>query len=124
MENVNPDFTIVSDRLNPNSVPSIFTRYRHPGHRHRLFMMTGITGRQCDHTMCKKSIAGPETIFSCFRCNFDLCSKCFQLDTEVTVPLSPRDAEVNETTVTPVTLPVHFFQRRGPRLRMDEFFEK
>jgi len=92
-----PQLTI---KLNPTVVPSKFTRYRHPSHKHKLFMVTGLSNHRCDNENCRKNICRNETIFSCFRCNFDLCDMCFQLNTvESEIPLAQDDIDVNETTV-------------------------
>lgn len=96
---------LVSVRLNPEVVPARFPRYRHPSHRHRLFMLTG-RERSCDNISCRRNIELEETIFSCIRCGFDLCQRCFQLDSEVHVPLSAGDARICDSTITPVELGV------------------
>jgi len=88
--------------LNTEQVPSRFTRYRHPSHKHRLFMLKGLANHCCDNTSCNKSISQRDTIFRCFRCDFDLCERCFQLGSTKCVPLSPRDADVDETTIRPL----------------------
>jgi len=99
-----PEVTpFLSIKLNPEKIPEKFTRYRHPSHRHKLFMLTGLTSRKCDNLNCEKHIGRMDTIFSCFRCDFDLCANCFQLDTVNQVPLSPRDSEVNECTIKPLS---------------------
>jgi hypothetical protein len=94
----------LSVRLNPTKVPAKFTRYRHPSHHHRLFMLTGIVNHHCDNKNCQKQIGSRDTIFSCFRCDFDLCDACFQMQTcETEVPLAQDDATVDDTTVTPLS---------------------
>jgi len=90
-------------KINPEKVPQKFTRYRHPSHQHKLFMLTGLIDHRCDNLHCRRLILGRETIFSCFRCNFDLCDICFQLSGDVEVPLSREDKDVDENTVRPLS---------------------
>ena len=86
-------------RLNETVVPPKFTRYRHPSHCHRLFMIISMV-----HNYCNMNIKCNKTMFRCFRCDYDLCGNCFQLGTKGDpVPLAPDDNDVDETTINPIT---------------------
>ena len=90
-------------KLNPAIVPAKFIRYRHPSHKHRLFMVISFGHNYCNNLNCRINIAQGKTIFRCFRCDYDLCEKCFQLDfNEDMVPLADDDKTVNETTIRPI----------------------
>jgi ribosomal protein L37AE/L43A len=88
--------------LNTEKVPLKFTRYRHKSHKHKMFMLTGLTNHRCNN--CQKAINRMDTIFSCFRCDWDLCGNCWQLPSKREVPLAEDDKDVNETTITPVEI--------------------
>lgn len=89
--------------INPTKVPLKFKRYYHPSHCHKLFMLTGLRGHRCDNLNCSKHIQTNETIFSCFRCDFDLCDICFQLGSNTpNVSLASDDKDIDETTVRPL----------------------
>jgi hypothetical protein len=91
-------------KLNPTVVPLKFTRYRHPSHRHRLFMIISFGHNSCNNKKCGIQIRANKTIFRCFRCDYDLCGKCFQLGTTgEPVPLAEDDNHVDETTVEPIS---------------------
>ena len=74
-------------------------RYRHPSHRHKLFQ-TIVRNMNifCDNQNCKRRLFNNEVDYVCFRCNYDLCARCFILPTEPqsTVPLAESDSEINE----------------------------
>lgn len=101
VENTITNTLIIS--LNPymSTVPTKFIRYRHPSHRHKLFLTITRRTVYCDNQHCQNSIDMGETVFTCFRCDFDLCSKCFQLNSTEEVPLAEDDCDVNETTFVP-----------------------
>jgi hypothetical protein len=91
-------------RLNDTVVPAKFTRYRHPSHRHRLFMIISQGHNYCNNKNCNMNITSNKTMFRCFRCDYDLCGNCFQLGTKGDpVPLGPDDNDVDETTINPIT---------------------
>ena len=82
-------------------------RYHHPSHPHKLFQ--NIIRNQkifCDNLNCTRRILNNEVSYVCFRCNFDLCSRCFDLQTdpESCCTLHESDNEVDEN--------VHFFPSR------------
>lgn len=90
--------------LNQTQVPAKFTRYRHPSHRHRLFMIISLGHNYCNNKKCGIQIRANKTMFRCFRCDYDLCGNCFQLGTTgEPVPLAEDDNDVDERTVEPVT---------------------
>jgi hypothetical protein len=92
-------------RLNPTVIPAKYTRYRHPSHCHRLFITKGCEHRDCDNRNCRTDIMPPDaTIFRCFKCDFDLCSLCFQLDSldGYMVPLAEDDETIDENIVIPL----------------------
>lgn len=97
---ISPARILVTElKLNPymDSIPERFPRYRHNSHPHRLYVMFGKPNHSCDNQNCRKVIDTLETRFSCFRCNFDLCQECFQLDCENPVPINvDEDTEVND----------------------------
>lgn len=87
-------------QLNPTVVPAKFTRYRHPSHHHRLFMIISLGHNYCNNKNCNININSNKTMFRCFRCDYDLCDRCFQLSTSTApVPLAEDDNDVNETTL-------------------------
>lgn len=90
--------------LNPylSDVPEFFHRYRHPAHRHKLALLTKLRGHRCDNDNCDRNIPATDTIFSCLICDYDLCERCFQLNTEFEVPLSPTDSTIDERTIRPL----------------------
>ena len=91
-------------RLNDTVVPSKFTRYRHPSHCHRLFMIISLGHNYCNNKNCNMNIKSNKTMFRCFRCDYDLCGNCFQLGTKGDpVPLAQDDNDVDETTINPIT---------------------
>ena len=91
-------------RLNDTVVPAKFTRYRHPSHCHRLFMIISLGHNYCNNKNCNMNIKCNKTMFRCFRCDYDLCGNCFKLGTKGDpVPLSPDDNDVDETTINPIT---------------------
>jgi hypothetical protein len=91
-------------RLNPTVVPLKFTRYRHPSHKHRMFMIISFGHNGCNNKNCGICIGVNKTMFRCFRCDYDLCGDCFQLDTQIEpVPLAEDDSDINESTITPVS---------------------
>jgi hypothetical protein len=95
---------ILVPTLNPSVVPDKFIRYRHPSHRHRLFMLISFGHNYCNNKKCKIPIACNKTMFRCFRCDYDLCGNCFQLGTKgEPVPLANDDDDVDETTIVPIT---------------------
>jgi hypothetical protein len=99
-----PSAHVSSSKLPLNrmcSIPPRFTRYRHPSHKHRMFMLRGLE-RVCDNSNCKHDIEEDETVFTCFKCDFDLCQTCFQLDSETVVPLSKDDENIHDKTVEPL----------------------
>lgn len=94
---------ILQVRLNPTVVPDKFTRYRHPSHKHRMFMIISFGHNYCNNKNCQTNIGVNKTLFRCFRCDYDLCDQCFQLDTQLeAVPLAEDDSDINETTITPI----------------------
>ena len=97
---ISPARTLTMEvKLNPymDSIPERFPRYRHNSHPHRLYVLFGKPNHKCDNENCRKIIGTLETRFSCFRCNFDLCQECFQLDCENPVPINvDEDMEVND----------------------------
>jgi hypothetical protein len=94
----------ITVKLNATVVPAKFTRYRHPSHRHRLFMIISLGHNYCNNKKCRIQIRANKTMFRCFRCDYDLCGNCFQLGTTgEPVPLAEDDNDVDETTVEPVT---------------------
>ena len=94
----------INVKLNETVVPAKFTRYRHPSHCHRLFMIISLGHNYCNNKNCNISIKSNKTMFRCFRCDYDLCGNCFQLGTKGDpVPLSPDDNDVDETTINPIT---------------------
>ena len=91
-------------RLNETVVPAKFTRYRHPSHCHRLFMIISMGHNYCNNKNCNMNIKCNKTMFRCFRCDYDLCGNCFQLGAKGDpVPLAPDDNDVDETTINPIT---------------------
>jgi hypothetical protein len=91
-------------KLNPTVVPDKFTRYRHPSHIHRMFMILSFGHNSCNNKNCRSNIRCNKTLFRCFRCDYDLCSKCFQLSTiGDPVPLAEDDNDIDETTIEPIT---------------------
>lgn len=87
--------------------PTKLQRYHHPSHPHKLFQ--SIIRNQkifCDNLNCTRRIMHNEVSYVCFRCNFDLCSRCFELptDPESQCALHESDQEINED--------VHFFPSR------------
>lgn len=89
------------------TIPTKLQRYHHPSHPHKLFQ--NIIRNQkifCDNLNCTRRIMHNEVSYVCFRCNFDLCSRCIELPTEPESqrPLHESDREINED--------VHFFPSR------------
>lgn len=94
----------INVQLNPTVVPAKFTRYRHPSHCHRLFMIISFGHNYCNNKNCNINIKCNKTMFRCYRCDYDLCGNCFQLGTKGDpVPLAPDDNDVDETTINPIT---------------------
>jgi hypothetical protein len=90
-------------KLNPTVVPAKFTRYRHPSHKHRMFMIISFGHNTCNNNNCRNLVQSNNTLFRCFKCDYDLCGKCFQLGTkEDPIPLAEDDANINDTTVEPI----------------------
>ena len=80
-----------------SDVPDRFPRYRHGSHPHRLYVLFGIPNHRCDNANCRRPITSLETRFSCMRCDFDLCDRCFQLGPEVCVPINEdEDRQIND----------------------------
>lgn len=79
--------------------PTRLTRYYHPSHPHKLFqnIVRSMT-IFCDNQNCKRRLFNNEVDYVCFRCNFDLCARCFTLvtDADSIVPLHESDGEINE----------------------------
>ena len=93
----------ITIKKNPVLIPVKFDRYRHPSHCHRLFMIISQGHNTCNNKNCCINIANCKTIFRCFRCDYDLCGRCFQLDTGLEpVPLAEDDEQINEKTVDPI----------------------
>jgi len=58
-------------------------RFKHDSHPHRLFRnIIREVNVQCDNQHCKRILGEMETSYTCFRCDFDLCVRCFYLQTE------------------------------------------
>jgi hypothetical protein len=93
--------SIVNFTINPvtEQIPERYPRYRHGIHQHRLFVGFGHIALQCD--ACRKEIGRDETRFFCYRCNFDLCARCFCLPPFTTVPLSEDDATIDDSVLPP-----------------------
>jgi hypothetical protein len=67
-------------------------------------MIISFGHNSCNNKKCGIQIRANKTIFRCFRCDYDLCGKCFQLGTTGDpVPLAEDDNHVDETTVEPVS---------------------
>jgi hypothetical protein len=62
-------------------------------------MLIGVSNHNCDNKYCRKVIEPNETIFSCFKCNFDLCSFCIQLTVDNEVPLDEDDEQIVDNTL-------------------------
>lgn len=81
------------------TVPQKLVRYHHHSHPHKLFQ-TIVRSMTifCDNQNCKRRLFNNEVDYVCFRCNFDLCSRCFTLpaDSESTTSLHDSDDEINE----------------------------
>lgn len=74
-------------------------RFAHPSHKHKLFQnIVRNMSIFCDNLNCKRKILNNEVSFVCFRCNYDLCARCYFLPTEETSVemLSDSDEHVNE----------------------------
>ena len=99
---IETSFTI---KKNPVVVPPKFDRYRHPSHHHRLFMIISQGHNSCNNKNCSVNISYSKTMFRCFRCDYDLCGKCFQIGTASDpVPLADDDQYVNENTIDPIDI--------------------
>ena len=90
-------------RRNPEfaRVPKTFERYHPPGHHHRLFLQVGCPDHRCDNVKCRNVIGKYEARFHCPRCDFDLCQRCFKIQPDVEVPLSPEDVagDINDSVL-------------------------
>lgn len=95
-------FTNEQPKLNPflNEVPDFFQRFRHGSHKHRLFAVFGNDNRVCDNSNCEIRISSQDTHFMCPRCDFDLCQKCFRLDSSTHTPLADDDDEIDDRIFT------------------------
>ncbi len=83
-------------------LPAKFTRYKHPSHRHRLFMLVNRIddsiecngGDDCENRIPECG----DTIFTCFDCEYDLCLGCFSRPfKEEEEKLSPSDDEIDDS---------------------------
>jgi hypothetical protein len=85
----------------PDPLPLKLQRYRHPGHKHRMFMsmVRFPQSIRCDNQKCQRAIQFCETVLTCPRCDLDICAHCFSqpLDASVMpVDLAPNDGKINE----------------------------
>lgn len=76
-------------------------RYRHDSHPHKLFLNI-VRGQQdsifCNNRNCRRRVCTNEVVFTCFRCDFDLCHVCLRLptDNDSITTLNESDDEINE----------------------------
>lgn len=74
-------------------------RYHHNCHKHKLFQnIIRHPEFFCDNINCGRRMHCKEVVYTCFKCNFDLCAYCFLLPSEpdCIVPLCEEDKNVNE----------------------------
>ena len=91
--------------VNPyiDSVPTRFPRYRHPSHKHRLFMSLGVPNQFCSNKNCGRGIRSSDTIFCCLCCDYYLCQMCFQLNScDCTYQELDGDDDIEDFTISPL----------------------
>lgn len=91
--------------VNPyiDDIPTRFPRYRHPSHKHRLFMLLGVPNQFCSNRNCGRGIRSSDTIFCCLCCDYYLCQMCFQLNScSCTYQELDGDDEIEDFTISPL----------------------
>lgn len=96
-----PQKTFPPEAYLPDRLPAKLQRYRHPGHKHRMFLSIVRFPQSviCDNQKCNRAIQFCETVLTCPQCDLDICAHCFSqpLDSQVEpVSLAENDSKINE----------------------------
>ena len=96
-------------------------RFVHPSHSHKLFRnIVRNMAIFCDNLNCKRRLHNNEVTYVCFRCDYDLCSRCYMLPTESgsVTDVNESDEDINEDVLfIPERFPV---RAKSVRLKNDD----